>query len=174
MKTKEEAIKLAKTMEQIGRLASKETVSIITNMNEPVGKTIGNTLEIIETIECLKGDIPEDIKEIITTIGAYIIKLAGKSDNLEENKKMILQNIQNGKAYKKFLELVENQSGDISYIENPDKLAKAKYKMPLISERKGYVKSLNAEEVGIISVKLGAGRVKKEDKIDNEVRNSFK
>ncbi len=169
MKNKEDAIKLSNMMKEIGKLADRETVCVLTNMNEPVGYAIGNTLEIIETIECLKGNIPEDIKEIITTIGAYIIKLSGENDNLEENKKMILDNIENGKAYNKFLELVKNQSGDIEYIENPEKFEKAKYIMPVITEKDGFIQELNAEKIGKISVMLGAGRIKKEDNIDKAV-----
>ena len=102
MQNEKDAIELSNIMKNIGKLANRETVCIITNMDEPVGYAIGNSLEIIETIECLKGNIPEDIKEIITTIGAYILKLADKGDNLEENKLKILENIKNGKAYNKF------------------------------------------------------------------------
>ena len=169
MKNKEDAITLSNMMKDIGNLADRETVCVLTNMNEPVGYSVGNTLEIIETIECLKGNIPEDIKEIITTIGSYIIKLSGKSDDLEENKKMILANIENGKAYNKFLELVKSQNGNIEYIENIEKFEKAKYIIPVVADKSGYVEELNAEKVGLISVSLGAGRVKKEDDIDKAV-----
>lgn len=169
MKTKEEAIKISKLMKNIGNLANRETVCVLTNMDEPVGKAVGNTLEILETIECLKGNIPEDIKEIILEIGSQIIRLAGEGDNLEENRNRILENINNGKAYNKFLELVQNQNGDITYIENPEKFEKAKYIVPVIAENTGYVEALNAEKVGVASVHLGAGRIKKEDSIDYAV-----
>lgn len=166
MQTIEDAKEISRMMKDIGKLANKETVCILTNMDEPVGHAVGNTLEIIETIECLKGNIPEDIKEIITTIGSYIIKMAGEGENLEENKKKILENIYNGKAYNKFLELVKNQEGDVSYIDNPDKFEKAKYIMPVYADKAGYVEKLNARKIGEASVKLGAGRVRKEDGID--------
>ena len=169
MKTKEDAITLSNMMKDIGKLAGRETVCVITNMDEPVGYNVGNTLEIIETIECLKGNMPEDIKEIITTIGSYIIKLAGFGDNLEENKVKILENINNGKAYNKFIELVQNQDGDIEYIKNPEKFEKAKYILEVKSDKDGIVQSLSALKVGKISVNLGAGRVKKEDDIDKAV-----
>ena len=169
MKTKEEAIKLSKIMKNIGELANKETVCVLTNMDEPVGYAVGNSLEIIEVINSLKGDIPEDVKEIILTIGSYIIKLAGYGDNSEENRKMILENIKNGKAFEKFKVLVQNQGGDISYIEDINKFEKPKYIIPVVSEKSGYVKALNAEKVGVTSVHLGAGRVKKEDDIDKSV-----
>ena len=169
MKTKEDAIKISKMMKDIGTLANRETVCVLTNMDEPVGRAVGNTLEILETIQCLKGNMPEDIKEIILGIGAQIIKLAGEGDNLEENRNKILENINNGRAYTKFLELVQIQGGDISYIENPEKFPKAKHIIPVYSEEEGYVEELNAEKVGVTSVHLGAGRVKKEDGIDHSV-----
>ena len=169
MQNEKDAIELSNIMKNIGKLANRETVCIITNMDEPVGYAIGNSLEIIETIECLKGNIPEDIKEIITTIGAYILKLADKGDNLEENKLKILENIKNGKAYNKFLELVQNQNGDIEYVKSTDKFEKAKYILPVICEKDGYVEKLNAGEVGKISVDLGAGRLRKEDDMDKVV-----
>lgn len=169
MQTKEDAIQISKIMKDIGDLANRETVCVLTNMDEPVGKAVGNTLEILETIECLKGNIPEDIKEIILTLGSYIIKLSGEGDNLEENRNKILENIYNGKAYIKFLELVQKQNGDINYIENPENFEKAKYIIPVYSEQTGYIEKLDARQVGITSVHLGAGRVKKEDGIDYAV-----
>lgn len=169
MRTKEEATKISKLMKEIGTLAGRETVCVLTNMDEPVGKAVGNTLEILETIECLKGKIPQDIKEIILGIGSQIIKLAGEGENIEENKNRILENINNGKAYNKFLELISSQGGDISYIENPEKFEKAKYIIPVISDETGYISKIDARAVGEISVELGAGRVRKEDSIDHAV-----
>ncbi len=169
MKNKEDAIKLAEEMREIGKLANKETISVLTNMSEPIGKTIGNTLEIIEAVEALKGNITDDVKEIITTIGAYIIKLSGNGNDLEKNKAKILENIGNGKAYNKFIELVAKQGGDISYIENTEKFQKAKYIIQVKSKQDGFISKLNALDVGKISVNLGAGRMKKEDGIDNAV-----
>ncbi len=169
MRTKEDATKISKLMKEIGTLAGRETVCVLTNMDEPVGKAVGNTLEILETIECLKGNIPLDIKEIILGIGSQIIKLAGEGDNLEENKNRILENINNGKAYNKFLELISSQGGDTSYIENPEKFEKAKYIIPVVSDETGYISEIDARTVGEISVDLGAGRVRKEDSIDHAV-----
>ena len=106
MKNKEDAVKLSKTMKAIGKLADKETVCVITNMNEPLGYAVGNTLEIIEAVDCLKGNFPKDVEEVVLTLGAYIVKLAGEGGDLEENKKKLMENILNGKAYKKLLELI--------------------------------------------------------------------
>ena len=169
MKTVGEARELSRTMIDIGKLANKETVCIITNMDQPLGTMVGNTLEVIEAIEALKGNMQDDVKNVILELGAYILKLDGKGDNIQENKEKIEQVISNGEAYRKFLQLVENQGGDIRYIENTEKFTKAKYKMPVEAVKNGYVQKLNAEDVGKIAMHLGAGRMKKEDNIDYAV-----
>ena len=169
MKTKENAKKLAETMEKIGKLAERETVAVITNMDQPLGKYVGNTLEVIEAIEALNGHWQEDVKEVVLLLGANMIKLAGKGDDLEENKVRMLEQIENGEALSKFKELVVKQGGDVSYIEDLEKFPKAKYKLPVIATRRGIVNKLNAEEVGKIAMKLGAGRLRKEDEIIKEV-----
>ena len=170
MKNIESAKELARVMTKIGELAHKETKCIITDMNQPVGYAVGNTLEVIEAIDVLKGKIlPEDIKHIITELGANMLILADKANTLEEGKTKILENLKNGKGYEKFIELVQNQGGDISYIENTDKFAKAKYILPIIAEKSGVVEELDAYKIGKLSVFLGAGRMKKEDNIQKEV-----
>lgn len=169
MQNKEDAIKLSETMNRIGKLADKETICIITNMDEPLGSAVGNNLEVIEAINALNGKMADDLKEVILELGAYMIKLAGISEDIDKNKEMILENIQNKKAYNKFVELVENQGGYISYIEDTTKFAKAKYIVPVICKKDGYVEELNARKVGEISGALGAGRVRKEDDIDETV-----
>ena len=169
MKTVGEARELSKTLIDIGKLANKETVCIITNMDQPLGTMVGNILEVIEAIEALKGNMQDDVKNVVLELGAYILKLDGKGDNIQDNKEKIEQVISNGDAYKKFLQLVENQGGDISYIENTEKFTKAKYKMPVEAVKTGYVQKLNAEDVGKIAMHLGAGRMKKEDNIDYAV-----
>lgn len=169
MKNKEDAIKLAETMIRIGKLSNKEIVCVLTNMNEPIGYSIGNTLEVIEAIEALKGNMQDDVKEVVLELGAYMIKLAGKGDNIEENKRKMIEYIENGKAYEKFKELVKNQNGDVTYIEDTSKFKKAKYKMQVESKVSGYVEKIEVEHLGKISCMLGAGRVKKEDTISPEV-----
>ena len=169
MKTKENAKKLAETMEKMGKLAERETVAVITNMDQPLGKYVGNTLEVIEAIEALNGHWQEDVKEVVLLLGANMIKLAGKGDDLEENKVRMLEQIENGEALSKFKELVVKQGGDVSYIEDLEKFPKAKYKLPVIATKSGIVNKLNAEEVGKIAMKLGAGRLRKEDEIIKEV-----
>ena len=170
MKNMEDAKKLADVMTRIGKLAGKETICVITDMNEPVGHAVGNTLEVIEAIDVLKGKImPKDVENIITELGANMLILAGKAKNFDEGKAKILENISNGKAYNKFVELIQKQGGDISYIENTEKFEKAKYIIPIKASKSGKIVSLDAYTVGKMSVYLGAGRIKKEDKIDASV-----
>jgi len=169
MKTREKAEELASTMIKIGELSKRETICVITPMEQPLGKCVGNTLEVIEAIEFLKGNMIDDVKEVVLELGSNMMKLAGKGNDLEENKRRMLQAISDGSSYKKLKELVEKQGGDISYIEEIEKFGKAKYQVPVISKVEGMVKQLKAEEVGKLSVFLGAGRQSKEEEIDNQV-----
>lgn len=169
MKEYEQAEKLANAMNKIGKLAGKETICVMTNMEEPLGYAVGNNLEVIEAIKFLKGDMIQDVKEVVLELGAYMIKLAGLGDNIEENKERILEKIIKGEAYNKFVQLVENQGGDISYLENTDKFEKSKYILEVKSNEEGYISLLDARKVGELSGTIGAGRVKKEDKIDETV-----
>ena len=169
MKNIEDATKLSETMIGIGNLADKETICILTNMNQPIGYSIGNSLEVIEAVEALNGNMQDDVKNIILSLGSYMMKLAGKGDDIEQNKKMIMENINNKKALNKFKELIKNQGGDVSYIEDTSKFEKAKYIIPIRSEKMGYIKSMDNEKIGYISSSLGAGRLKKEDKINDKV-----
>ncbi len=169
MKNIKNAEMLAKEMIEIGKLAKRETICILTNMNEPLGYAIGNNLEVIEAIKFLRGDMPDDLKQVVLELGAYMIKMSGLGNNIENNKQKMIENIKNGKALEKLVQMVKNQGGDISYIENTDKFPKAKFIEPIITKKEGYIKEINAEEIGKLACYLGAGRIKKEDKIDNEV-----
>lgn len=169
MKNIEDAEKLANEMIEIGKLANREVVCVLTSMDEPLGKAVGNNLEIKEAIHFLKGDMPQDLKEVVLELGAYMIKLAGLGENLEENKKQMLENIQNGKAFNKLKQMVQNQGGDISYLENTDKFEKAQFTEEILASQNGYIQEINAEEIGKVACNLGAGRIKKEDNIDYAV-----
>lgn len=166
MKNIKDAEKLSKQMSRIGKLAGKETICVITNMEEPLGYAIGNNLEVIEAIEALKGNMQEDVKQVVLELGAYILKLAGKGDNIQENKEKMLDVIKNGRAYEKFVELVEKQGGDVTYIKDTSKFEKAKYQIEICSKEDGFISEINAEEIGKLASRLGAGRMKKEDSID--------
>ena len=169
MKTKEDAQKLAEQMIRIGNLAGKEVRCILTPMDEPLGYAVGNSLEVIEAINFLKGDMPKDLKEVVLELGANMLKLAGKGNNIEENKMKMLETIEKGEAYKKLLEMVKNQGGDISYLEDTTKFEKSKYITAVVTEKTGQVKEIDAEEIGKLACYLGAGRLKKEDKIEPNV-----
>ena len=169
MKNQKNAEKLAKEMIEIGKIANRETVCILTNMEEPLGHNIGNSLEVREAIKALKGDIEEDVKQVVLELGSYMVKLAGIKCNLEDAKKMLEENLKNGKAYKKFEQLVKNQGGDITYISDIDNFEEAKYIEPIYSEKSGYIYEIKAKAVGKIAGELGAGRIRKEDEIDPAV-----
>ena len=169
MKNRKDAEKLAKEMISIGKLADRQTVCILTNMDEPLGYNIGNLLEIEEAVKALKGDMPEDLKEVVLELGAYMLKLAKIEEDIEKAKKLLVKNIENGKAYKKFLELVKTQGGDTTYISDLENIPKSKYIEPVYSKNSGYIYKIDAKKVGKIACDLGAGRKKKEDKIDKLV-----
>lgn len=167
MKNIEEARRLSHTMIQIGKLANREIVCVLTNMNEPLGYAIGNSLEVIEAVEFLRGNMPEDLKQVVMELGAYMVQLAGKGEDLDKNKNRLLENIENGKAYSKFIELVKNQGGDITCIDDLKKMPKASRVETIYSQEDGYVCEMDSKEIGKLAGILGAGRVKKEDKIDS-------
>ena len=167
MKTMEDAKKLAEQMVRIGNLAKRETKYILTQMDEPLGYSIGNTLEVIEAVKFLKGEVlPEDLKKVVLELGAYMIKLAGLGESLEENKKEMLNNILNGKGYDKFIQMVKKQGGDVSYIENTDKFEKANNIIKVSSDKTGIIEQIKADTIAKYVCNLGAGRIRKEDKID--------
>lgn len=165
MKNIDEAKELAKTMVDIGNLANRKTIAMITNMDIPLGKAIGNILEVKESIEVLKGNGPEDLTEICKYLAAYMYMLCtGKS--IEECKKSVEEVIANGMALEKLKELVKAQGGNAELIENPEKFAKAEHQVEVYANQDGYIQNMDTEKVGKVSVRLGAGRLQKEDKID--------
>ena len=169
MKTREDAQKLAEQMIRIGNLAGREVRCVLTPMDEPLGYAVGNSLEVIEAINFLKGDMPKDLKEVVLELGANMLQRAGKGDCIEENKLKMLETIKNGSAYNKLVEMVKNQGGDISYLEDTTKFEKSKYISAVVTEKTGRVQEINAEKIGKLACYLGAGRVKKEDEIDANV-----
>lgn len=165
MKTIDEAIDLASEMVAIGENAGKTTMALITEMDIPLGHNIGNALEIIEVVETLKGHGPEDLTNVCIELAANLVTMAFNTP-LEENRKKVREKINNGKALDKFLEFVEAQGGDISYIKDLNKFKKTDIIHEVKSKKSGYVYHMNTEKIGISSVILGAGRKVKEDKID--------
>ncbi len=169
MKNIEDARTLANKMIKIGKLVNKQTICVLTNMDEPLGHNVGNSLEVIEAIKFLQGEMPDDLKQVVLTLGAYMIKLSGLGEDLENNKNKMLENIENGKAYDKFKQLIEAQGADASYIEDVESIPKANFIEPIYSKMNGYIYEINSKEIGKLASYLGAGREKKEDSIDYQV-----
>ncbi len=169
MKNIDDAIALAEEMVTIGNSYGRKTIAVVTNMDEPLGKAVGNALEVREAIETLKGHGPEDLFELCLVLGAKLLVLAQKAKDEKEGRIMLLDAVNTGRAYEKLIELVEHQDGDISYIKNPELLPKAKYILEVKSAKEGYIKSINAEEVGKAALALGAGRETMESQLDLSV-----
>lgn len=169
MKDKIQAKRLAKAMKEIWKEEGKQISCVISKMEQPLGYSVGNTLEVIEAVQALHGQMAEDLKEVVFTMCIEMLKLAGRKESKEQLENQIWEVIQNGKAFDKFVQLAQRQGADASYLYDLNKFEKAPIILPVISEENGWVKELNAEKVGKISIDLGAGRKNKEDEIDKRV-----
>lgn len=166
MKTKADAVALAKEMVSIGKLVNRKTMALITDMSVPLGNNIGNNLEVIEAVNTLKGKGPEDLTEVCIELASRMIYLGEKAESLEDAEIKAREAIKNGSALKKLIEMVKAQGGDPSYIENTEKFPKTKYSVEIKAEKDGYIAEMNAETIGIAACEAGAGRETKEDVID--------
>lgn len=166
MRTEKEAIGLAKNLIKIGSKFKRKMVALITDMNEPLGEAVGNSLEIIETVEFLKGNSPPDLKEVTLVLSSYMLILADRVKNFNEGMKLLNQQIGNGKALEKFKQMLQNQGGDTRIVEDYSLLPEAKFRLEVKAPKSGYVQSINTFEIGMIALELGAGRKTKETKID--------
>ncbi|NLK93642.1 MAG: pyrimidine-nucleoside phosphorylase [Clostridiales bacterium] len=169
MKTPGEARALAKEMVDIGKSVGRKTIAVISDMDQPLGYAIGNSLEIIEAINTLKGKGPKDLLELSLVLGSNMLLLAKKVSTIEEGKKLLLENIKNGKALKKLKEFIIAQGGNEEFVDNIDLFEKPSYIIDVKSNSSGVIKKIHSEALGIIAMKLGAGREKKEDSIDLSV-----
>lgn len=165
MKALDKSIKLAKEMVSIGTLNKRKTVAIVTNMDSPLGKNIGNSLEMIEAIQTLQGNGSQDLVEICLQLSANMLYLAQKG-NIDYCYKLAKNALQGGNAFKKLKAMVKAQGGDISVLDNVDKFNKAPIIYDVISNAEGYITKMQADKFGIASMILGAGRESKADKID--------
>lgn len=166
MQTVEDAEALAHAMVKIGNQVGRQTMAIISDMNQPLGRAIGNALELKEAIDTLKGQGPEDLTELVLTLGAQMVVLAQKAETLEDARAQLQSVIDNGAAVEKFKTFLSNQGGDASVVDDPSKLPTAKYTFELPAKQSGVVSEMVANEIGIASMMLGAGRQTKEDDID--------
>lgn len=166
MKDIPSAVELSELMVNLGKKFGRNTKAIITSMNEPLGDAIGNSLEVIEAINILKGKKSGHLKEIALRIGSKLMIMEGLAKTEDEAIKVLEGKISDGSAIEKFKEMVELQGGDSSYIDNTDKFKKSSIIKDITSEETGFVKSIEAIEIGIASRDLGAGRHKKDDVLD--------
>ena len=166
MKNTESAKELATEMVSIGKHIGRNTIAVISDMDQPLGLAIGNALEVEEAINTLKGNGPEDLLNLSLALGSRMVMLAGKANSVEEAEAMLKETITSGAAIEKLKEFVKAQGGDIECINNTDLFPKAKYVVPVVAENSGVVKKIHAENLGIVAMELGAGRATKESKID--------
>ena len=165
MKTLEGSIELAQAMVNIGWHNGRKVAALITDMDTPLGHNIGNSLEVIESVQVLKGEGPADLTEVCYQLAANMLHLAGKG-GLEECRRLAEQAVASGAAYEKLKQMFAAQGGDISVLRDADKFQKAKYSYELTAPADGYIYKNDVEKIGNASVLLGAGRIKKEDSID--------
>lgn len=166
MKTEKDAEELAHAMVRIGNRVGRKTVAVISDMSQPLGFAVGNALEVKEAIETLQGNGPEDLTNLVLTLGSQMVMLAQKAQTAQEAKSMLLNAIRSGRAIAKFREFLENQGGDSSIVDDTARLPQAKYKIELPAPKSGFISRLTADEIGVASMLLGAGRATKDDTID--------
>lgn len=169
MKTLDQARDLARTMVRIGQLAGRNVAAILSSMEQPLGLTIGNALEVREAIETLQGRGPNDLVEVCLTLGSHLLVLAGKAQNLDDARQQLQASLDNGQAWAKFREFIAQQGGDLTVIDQPETLPIAPIQISLLAESSGFVQRIDAETCGIVATELGAGRARKEDAIDPAV-----
>lgn len=166
MKTPEDAKLLAKEMVDIGTSVGRKTIGVISDMDQPLGYAIGNSLEVKEAIELLKGNGPKDLLELTLTLGSYMLVCSNTAKTFEEGKELLMKNIENGKGLEKLKDFVKAQGGDTSFIDDTNKLPKAKFIEEVRAKESGYINKIHAEAFGLIAMELGAGRETKESNID--------
>jgi len=166
MKTLKEAEVLAETMIGIGSKMSRKVIAVITSMNEPLGLAVGNALEVKEAIDTLKGKGPKDLTELCLELGANMLVLGKVAKDHEEGVEKLQKLIESGKAFEKFKEFVSSQGGDLSVIEQTELLPSTKYSKTYLANSEGYISELNALDIGLASMKLGAGRETQKSIID--------
>lgn len=166
MQKEEDARALADTLVAIGTSFGKETVAFITEMDQPLGMMIGNWLEVVESVECLRGKNIVDLMEVTYVLGGAMVHLGGCASSIQEGIQMCHSAIWSGKAYDKFLQIVERQGGDVSYITRLEKFPRSLFTKDLQSSRSGYLSGFDTLKVGLVATELGAGRQQVGDRVD--------
>lgn len=167
MKSVNNAEALAEMMMEIGSKMNKKVVAVMTSMSEPLGFAIGNALEVKEAIDTLKGNGPKDLTELCLELGGHMLVLGQVAKNKNEGEEILKKLIDSGEAYKKFIELVKVQGGDVNVIDHTELLPNTQFSEIYKSKSEGYISELNALDIGLASVKLGAGRETKDSEIDH-------
>ncbi len=166
MKTIDDSENLAVNLKTISESFGVNTIAYITDMNQPLGNYVGNWLEVYESVKILRNEVHNELTELCHLLAGTMIYLGGKSLDVNEGKMISQELISNGKAYQKFLEIVESQSGDVSFIENLEKYPEPKYRIEVKSPRDGYIYKIDSFSIGMLGIELGAGRMKYTDVID--------
>jgi pyrimidine-nucleoside phosphorylase len=169
MKQEADAVFLAELMVETGERMGKKMVALITNMDQPLGLKVGNSLEVEEAVDVLHGNGPEDLKELSLELSGWMLHLGGATETVEGGKAISKELLDSGKALAKFREMVALQGGDVRAIDEPGRLPQAKHTSGVISPKDGYITAINCEAIGNASVALGGGREKKEDSVDPAV-----
>jgi pyrimidine-nucleoside phosphorylase len=169
MKNLDEARQLSELMVSIGKLSGREVVAVISDMNQPLGAAVGNALELKEAIDTLHGRGPADFREHVLELSAHLLMVGKKAGDAPGARRMAEEALTNGSAWEKFRHLVSIQGGDVSYIDQPEKLPAANFIETVTSPVAGYLAGVDAEKVGNVSVELGGGRARKTDEIDFSV-----
>ncbi|KGR90399.1 thymidine phosphorylase [Ureibacillus massiliensis 4400831 = CIP 108448 = CCUG 49529] len=169
MKTLEDAEELAHAMVKIGNNVGRKTMAIISDMSQPLGFAIGNALEVKEAIDTLRGEGPEDLQELCYTLGSQMVVLGGKASSIDEARAMLKEAVTSGAALNIFKQFIAAQGGDDSVVDDPTRLPQAKYKIKVAAKESGYISKIEADDIGICAMLLGAGRATKESEIDLSV-----
>ena len=165
----DDAEQLAMMMVSIGKLSGRNIRAILSDMNQPLGEAVGNAIELKEAIDTLNGNGPEDFREHCLVIASHMLELGEKADNFEAGRALAEKKVTDGDALEKFRELIIAQAGDVSFVDSPDKIQKARYFHTVAAESSGFIAEVHARTVGETAVDLGAGRAKKTDRIDPSV-----
>ncbi|WDF83125.1 thymidine phosphorylase [Lacticaseibacillus pabuli] len=169
MKTQEDAEKLAKALVTIGKAHNVKTKAVLSDMNQPLGLTIGNALEVAETIATLNGRGPKDVRQLTITLAAEMLVLAGKTDSTETAASLAGDVLRDGRALRAFRQMVIDQGGDVRVIDNPQLLPRADFRTAVKAPRSGFINNIDSEALGLAAMQLGAGRAKTGDKLDPAV-----
>ena len=169
MKDYKDSLALAKEMVQIGNLSNKTTYAVITDMNQPLGRAVGNAIEVKEAIDTLSGKGPDDLLEVSLILASYMLLGAKKVESIKEARQLLLETIKNGKALDKFAEFIKAQGGDSEFVYHPELLKMGSIQYEVKATKDGYIQGIDAEKIGNASSVLGGGRVTKDSHIDLSV-----